>query len=101
MPSEPDKQLPIAFFFPEIIGVTALVLFSPLWCARLIDQGYIVYGCLVLSIAITGTLGFVWCMIKRWRFVAWMVMGAILMAFLLILSRLPSTVRLTMDLFRF
>jgi len=93
MPDEPDEQLPIAFFFPEIIGVALFVLLSPLWCARLVYQGYVVYGCLVLFIAITGTIGFVWCMIKRWRFVALLIMVAILLAFLLVLGRIPEGVR--------
>jgi membrane protease YdiL (CAAX protease family) len=95
MPDEPDKPLPIAFFLPEIIGVAVLVLLSPLWCVRLVYQGYAVYGCLILLIAITGTLGFVWLMIKRRRFVALLIMVAVLLAFLLVLSCLPSTVRLT------
>jgi len=92
MPVESDEPLPIILFFPEIIGIAAMVLLSPLWCVRLVHQGYVVYGCLVLSIAITGTIGFVWYMIKRRRFVALMIMVAILLAFFLILSRLPSTV---------
>jgi hypothetical protein len=98
MPVEPDEPVPIIFFFPEIIGVAVSVILSPLWCARLVSQGYVVYGCLILSIAIMGALGFVWCMIKRRRFVAWMVMLAILLAFLLIFSRLPPTVSLTIGL---
>jgi hypothetical protein len=39
-----------------------------------------------------GALGFVWLMIKRRRFFAWVVMLAILLAFFLIFSRLPPTV---------
>jgi hypothetical protein len=93
MPSKPNDRFPILIFFPEIIGVAVLVLLSPLWSVRLINQGYIVYGCLILIIVITGTLGFVWCMIKRWRFIAFLVMGAIVLAFMLILSRLPASVR--------
>ena|SRR5215475_4763119 len=93
MKSEPDKPFPIIFFFQEIIGVVAIALYSPLCCIRLFNQGYIVYGCLLLFTAIMGTSVFVWCMIKRRRFSAWIVMVAILLAFILIVSRLPSSVR--------
>src|SRR5262245_53496272 len=94
MPEKPDKSIPILFFFPDIIGITLFVLLSPLWCAQLVYQGYVVYGCLVLSIAIMGTSGFVWCMIQRRRFIALVVMVAVLLAYFLILSRLPPNVRL-------
>ena len=94
MPEKPDKSIPILFFFPDIIGITLFVLLSPLWCAQLVYQGYVVYGCLVLSIAIMGTSGFVWCMIKRRRFAALVVMLAVLLAYFLILSCLPPNVRL-------
>jgi ABC-type transport system involved in multi-copper enzyme maturation permease subunit len=93
MPKEPDNPISILSFFPEIIIVTLFVLLSPVWCAQLVYKGYVVYGCLVLSIAIMGTVGFVWCMIKRRRFAALAVMVAILLAYFLILSCIPPNVR--------
>ncbi len=58
MQSESDKTLSILFFFPEMIGVAAMVLFSPWWCVQLVHQCHYVYGCLVLSVAIGGGIWF-------------------------------------------
>ena len=92
MPSKRDKPLSILVFFPEIIGIAMMVLLSPYWCVKLVSQGFVVYGWLVLSTAIIGILAFVWCMIRRWRFVALIVMLAILLAYWLILGRLPPNI---------
>jgi hypothetical protein len=89
----PEKPLSAVFFFPEAIGVAACVLFSPWWCVRLAHQGHLAYAGLVLFVAVVGTFGVAWFMVKRRRVFAWLVMVAILFAFLLIDSSLPPAER--------
>jgi len=91
-PSESDN-LPILIFFPEIIVVAVCVLFSPMWCLRLMKHGNYVYGCLVLAIGLGGGISFVWFMVKRKRFIAFLIMIAIILACLLLNGSLPPAER--------
>jgi hypothetical protein len=90
---DPKPWLPIAIFFPEIIYVAASVLLAPVWCVRLVGQGHVLYACLVLSVAIAGALGFVWSMLRRRRFVAWVIMLATFFALLFLYGSLAPSER--------
>jgi hypothetical protein len=90
---DPKPWPPIAIFFPEIIYVAASVLLTPVWCARLVGQGHVVYACLVLSVAIAGASGFVWSMLRRRRFVAWLIMLATFFALLFLYGSLAPSER--------
>jgi hypothetical protein len=93
MPRKPEEPLSLLFFFPEVIGAAACVVFSPWWCLRLARQGHVVYGGMVLLVAVAGTFGFTWFMVKRMRWATWVVIGAIVFAFLLLNATLPPADR--------
>ena len=86
-----DEGLPILFFFPEIIGVAACVLFSPIWSMRLVHRGHYLSALSVLLVAITGAFGFWRCMVSRRRLAAFLIMVAILLSFLALNALLPQT----------
>ena len=75
---------PVWFFFPEILGITLAVLIAPLWCVRLIGRGYLLHGCLVVTVAIAGATGFAWSMLRRKRLLAYIVMLSVLFGFLVL-----------------
>jgi hypothetical protein len=89
MPNKSDEDAPMLFFFPEIIGVAACLLFSPLWSARLFIQGHYFFGILVLLVAAVGSFAFWRCMVRKLRFVAFFIMLGIAASLMALNSLLP------------
>jgi hypothetical protein len=85
-----DAQSPISYFFPEIVFALFIVFMGPIWSYRLFKRGALVQGVSFLLISLVGGYAFIKCFHNRLRWLAWLVVAAIVFSAYAVYTTLPS-----------